>query len=114
MAAQRPATGKGAGPSKVYMATLGALGRVVRGVEITEAEAVIERQAGRDVVICEGGFKANRGMARRIESQAGPYKEEPEHKYLGPYALPHFQPNPRPPEGHSFFETAKVKAAKNP
>jgi hypothetical protein len=98
----------------IYKATLGSLGRVVRGAEITEAEAIIERWAGRDIVVCGGEHKVNRALARKIEAQVGPYKEEPPHKYLGPYALPHFQPDPRPPDGHSFYETTTVKAARNP
>jgi hypothetical protein len=24
--------------------------------------------------------------------------------------LPHFQPDPRPPEGHTFYETQRLKA----
>ena len=62
--------------AKIYKATLGSLGRVIRGEEITELEAVLERLAGRDIVVCEGGFKANRAL-RKIESQVGPCKEQP-------------------------------------
>jgi hypothetical protein len=98
----------------VYKAALGNLGRVVRGREISEAEAVLERRAGRDVVVCGGDLAANRALARKIESQVGPYKIAPPHKFLGPYALPHFQPEPRPPEGHTFYETPALKASKNP
>ncbi len=100
--------------AQICKATRGSLGRVVRGAEITEADAVLERRAGRDIVVCGGEHKANRALARKVEAQVGPYKEAPPHKYLGPYALPHFQPNPRPPEGHAFYETANLKAAKNP
>ena len=32
----------------------------------------------------------------------------------GPFALPHFQPDPRPPEGHVFYVTDHRKAAKRP
>jgi hypothetical protein len=102
------------GAVKVFKATLGSLGRVIRGQEITEAEAVAERLAGRDVVVCGDDLKANRGLAQQIESQVGPYRAGPPHTRLGPYVLPHFQPDPRPPEGHTFYETDKRKAARNP
>jgi hypothetical protein len=101
-------------PPAIFKATLGSLGRVIRGAEITEAEAVLERLAERDIVVCSDDHKANRALARSIESQVGPYKEEPPHKYLGPYALPHYQPEPRPPEGHTFYETKNLKAARHP
>jgi hypothetical protein len=29
---------------------------------------------------------------------------------MGPGALPHFQPDPRPPEGHCFYETTTRKS----
>ena len=101
-------------PPQIYMATLGSLGRVIRGAEITEAQAVLERFAERDIVVCGPDRKANRRLAYRIESQRGPCKDEPPHEKSGPYALPHYQPEPRPPEGHSFYETEKRKAARNP
>ena len=101
-------------PVRICKAVRGNLGRVIRGAEITEREAVLERLAGHDIVVCGGGFKANRALAHKIESQVGLCKEEPAHTDIRPYALPHFQPDPRPPEGHAFFETSKVKAAKNP
>jgi hypothetical protein len=100
--------------AKIYKATRGSLGRVIRGAEITEAEAVIERVAGRDIVVCGVDRKTNRRLAQKIESQRGPWKDEAPHDDLGPYALPHYQPEPRPPEGHSFYETDNRKAARNP
>lgn len=100
-------------PAKIFKATLGSRGRVIRGAEVAEADAVLERTAGRDIVVCEGDRKTNRRLAKWIESQVGPYKDEAPHDDLGPYALPHFQPEPRPPEGHSFYETENRKAARN-
>jgi hypothetical protein len=115
MAITRRASRRPTGPpARVYKATQGNLGRVHRGVEITPVEAVAERGAGRDIVVCGDDLAANRALARAIEAQVGPYKPEPPHKYLGPFALPHFQPDPRPPAGHSFYETPKLKAAKLP
>jgi hypothetical protein len=101
-------------PAKVYKAMRGNLGRVVRGQEITEAEAVRERRAGRDIVVCGGELEANRSLARAIEAQVGPYIIQPPHKRGGPFSLPHFQPDPRPPTGHSFYETSNLKAARRP
>ncbi len=69
--------------AKIYKATLGSLGRVIRGEEITELEAVLERLAGRDIVVCEGGFKANRALAqdrvagRTLQGTAGAYISRP-------------------------------------
>ncbi len=55
-------------PPVVFKATLGSEGRVVRGAQITEAEAVLERLAERDIVVCDGDSRANRFLARRIET----------------------------------------------
>src|SRR6266480_6380392 len=96
---------------RIFKATRGSLGRVVRGQEITEAEAVAERQAGGDIVVCEGTTRANRDLARRIESAVGPCFRQDAHDEAGPYALPHWQQIDPPPEGHSFYETNGKKAA---
>jgi hypothetical protein len=114
MAAKKASKTRPPNDAKVYKATRGNLGRVVRGQEITEAEAVLERRAGRDVVICGRELEANRSLARAIESQVGPYKIQPPHRQSGPFSLPHFQPEPRPPTGHSFYETSNLKAARRP
>lgn len=37
-------------------------------------------------------------------------KREPPHLSAGPNALPHYQPDPRPPDGHTFYETPNLKA----
>lgn len=101
-------------PPKIFKASLGSEGKVIRRGEITEAEAVLERLAERDIVVCEGDPRANRFLARRIESAVGPNKRQDPHRSAGKYALPHYQPLRRPPFGHSFYETAGRKAARNP
>jgi len=99
---------------KVYEAVQGPLGKVIKGTEVTVAEAIARRKASLDIVVCGENHKANRRLARAVENAVGPNTPQPPHKRLGPYALPHFQPDPRPPEGHSFYETDKLKAAVNP
>ena len=96
-----------AGPPKIHEATLasGPSGAVLKGAEIDLAAAVARRQAGLDVVVCGDDRKANKAIARQIEAAVGPYQEEKPHDDAGPHALPHFQPKPRPPAGHSFYET---------
>ena len=101
-------------PPRIHAATLGSQGRVIRGPEITETEAADERQAGRDIVVCGDDQKANRRRANRVEKAVGPCKRQDPHRSAGPYALPHFQQETPPPEGHSFYETTHRKAAKNP
>jgi hypothetical protein len=100
--------------ARIYKATRGSLGRVIRGVEITEPEAIAERLAGRDVVVCDGPPLANRRLALRIENSLGPCFRQDPHKAAGPYALPHFQQLQPPPQGHTFYETPGKKAARNP
>ena len=108
MAAKPNASRRGAQqPARICKAMRGNLGRVIRGAEITEREAVLERLAGHDIVVCDGGFKANRALARKIESQVGPCKEEPAHTDIGPYALPHFQPNRARPKATPFLKRAR-------
>ncbi len=85
------------------------------GDEITETEAIAERQAGRDVVVRGPDTGANRRLAGKIELDAnGSAKRNVPHPSAGPYALPHFQPDIRPPEGHTFYETDRRKAFKLP
>jgi hypothetical protein len=95
-------------------ATRGTAGRVIRGAEITEARAVARRQAGQDIVVCDGELRQNRALARRIENQVGPNQRDAPHDKAGPYALPHFHQVNRSPPGHSFYETPGHKAARNP
>jgi hypothetical protein len=96
-----------------YRAVVGDGGRVRRvGSPLTEAEAVAERQAGRDVVVCGDDLGANRRAAQNIELLAnGEYVRHPPHASAGPYALPHCQPRTRPPQGHTFYETNRLKSA---
>src|SRR4051794_34179393 len=99
----------------VHRARRGSLGRVIRGAEITEAEAVADYAAGNDVVVCGENTAANRALAQAIANAVGPNRRGVPHtKTAGTYALPHFQTDPRPPDGHVFYETANKKAALNP
>src|SRR4051794_21142374 len=91
--------------ARIFIAALGSLGRVLRGKEITEAEAVVERRASRNIVVCDGPQKVNKRLAGRIEREVGPCFRHDPHDSAGPYALPHFQQENPPPEGHSFYET---------
>ncbi len=96
---------------RIFEADLGSNGSVIRGNEITQAQAEVIRRSGRDVVICGPDLAANRRLARTIELNAnGSAKRCPPHANAGPDALPHFQPDPRPPAGHTFYETSNRKA----
>jgi hypothetical protein len=94
-------------PPRIYEATLesGPSGFVLWGAELTLEGAMARRKAGGDVVVRGQDLKANKRLARQIEMGVGPCRQEPPHKHSGPHALPHFQPDPRPPEGHTFYET---------
>ncbi len=104
---KKPKRKPSAEPPKIHEATLasGPSGVVFKGVEIDVAEAVTRRQAGLDIVVCEGNRKANKNLARQIETAVGPYEPQEPHASAGPHALPHYQPAERPPAGHSFYET---------
>jgi len=81
-------------------------GAVRRGQVITQAQAEALRQSGLDVVVCGPQHAVNRALARDIEPDAnGNYKPCPQH-FLQANSLPHYQPDPRPPAGHTFYETA--------
>ena len=96
---------------KIHEATLGADGAVKKGPAITQVQAEARRKAGKDVVVCGSDLSANRELARLIEAKAnGRYKLSPPHPNAGSHALPHYQPDPRPPQGHTFYETANRKA----
>jgi hypothetical protein len=96
---------------QIFEATTGSFGAVNKGNEITEAEAVARRRAGLDVVVCGSDLATNRRLAGQIEGAAnGRYKRCPPHANAGQHALPHYQPEERPPEGHTFYETEQRKA----
>jgi hypothetical protein len=88
-----------------------ATGAIQCGNVITSvAAAAARRQMGLDIVVCGGTRAANCGLAEQIEKTVGPAVHHNPHYHAGHYALPHWQPNPRPPAGHSYYETAGVKA----
>jgi hypothetical protein len=96
---------------RIFEATLGANGSVRKGAEVDETAAVSLRKSGLDVVVCGDDVGANRRLAGKIEQAAsGSYKRCPPHASAGKHALPHCQPDPRPPDGHTFYETDKRKA----
>jgi hypothetical protein len=96
---------------QIFEAVLGANGAVKKGKLISQAQAKVRRKAGHDVVVCGGELKENRRTAFLIESKAnGAVKRCPPHPNAGPQSLPHFQPDSRPPEGHTFYETPDRKA----
>ncbi|MFL6216685.1 MAG: hypothetical protein ACJ74J_22575 [Blastocatellia bacterium] len=102
------------GPSstpQIYEASLGANGSVIKGQPLTQAQAEVRRQKGQDVVVCGASLSANRSVAGTIERNAnGSAKRCPPHPNAGSLALPHYQPDPRPPAGHTFYETPNRKA----
>jgi hypothetical protein len=96
---------------EIREATLGANGAVHKGAIITKAQAEARRSAGLDVVVCGPDLSSNRQLAQQIELNAnGPYKRCPPHANAGAHALPHCQPDPRGPHGHTFYETPHRKA----
>jgi hypothetical protein len=89
----------------------GASGGVIRGAEIDVGAAVERRRAGKNVVVCGDDLKANRRQAEQIEAAVGPYVRSVPHKdSAGPRALPHFQQQDESHEGHTFYETANLRA----
>jgi hypothetical protein len=86
-------------------------GAVRKGKAITQAQAEALRQSGQDVVVCGPSHVVNMNLARDIEYNAnGSYKRCGPHAWAGPNGLPHYQPDPRPPSGHTFYETANRHA----
>ena len=82
---------KPARPATIHEATLGPHGVVLRGVKITEIQAVARRKSGGDVVVCGDDIRANRVKALEIEDLVGPWVHHFKHR-LGPDSLPHYQP----------------------
>jgi len=98
-------------PPQLYEAMCGPGGSVQKGAPLTRAQAEAMRQADQDVVVCGPDHRANRRLAAVIEQNAnGTAKRCPPHKNAGPRALPHYQPDPRPPAGHTFYETEHRQA----
>lgn len=102
-------------PPRIYEATAstGSAGAVVKGAEITEKVATDRRKKGLDIVVCGSDDRANRRKAADIERAAtgvGMYIRHGAHPSAGTNSLPHYQPKPRPPQGHSFYETKGQKA----
>jgi len=96
---------------QIHEATLGSNGTVIKGAAITQTQAENRRQAGSDVVVCGPDLTANRKLAGVIEQNANSSaKRCPPHANAGAHALPHYQPDPRPPSGHTFYETPNRKA----
>ena len=97
---------------RIYAATLGRDGAVVKEAEIDETEAVAMRSRGEDVVVCGSDHVANLRQAKSIEQQAhGPDVVNcPPHPTAGARALPHFHPRSRHVGGHCFYETKRLKA----
>ena len=89
---------------------LGPFGFVLRSDEIDFDSAVARRRAGEDVVVCGEDVDENRRLARAIESAVGSCQRSEPHSEAGLHSLPHYQPDPRPPLGHTFYETARRKA----
>jgi hypothetical protein len=99
------------GTPQIHEAVLGADGAVKKGPKITQVQAEALRKTGKDVVVCGPDLSTNRDLAKTIESNAnGSYKRCPPHPTAGSHALPHYQPDPRPPDGHTFYETPNRKA----
>src|SRR5262245_33410553 len=109
-----PTGGAAAPQPTIHAAELagGPSGAVLYAEQIDFAAAVARRRAGGDVVVRGTDHEENRRLAQRIEAAVGRYRRGPPHNQAGPLALPHFQPYPRPPEGHTFYETDNRKARK--
>ena len=94
-------------------------GGVCRGAVLSEAEAVVQRRGGLDIVVCGDDTIQNRDLAEEIERQVGGpyYHDNPHRRLVGPGALPHWQQRdvpPLAPAGHSFYETRLTKARETP
>lgn len=92
----------------------GPSGAVLFGTLIDFDTAVTLRQSGLDVVVCGEDVALNRRLAGTIETAVGTCQRSDPHRRAGPLALPHFQQDQPPPEGHTFYETANRKARKKP
>ena len=92
--------------SGLFEAILGPNGAVVRGSKLTQKQAEDNRKRGYNVVVCGPDVKANRTRAEAIERNAnGNVVHHAPSPNAGAHALYHFQPNPRGPQGHTFYES---------
>ena len=85
-------------------------------IDVGEGDAFllsIEGHQGDLLVLVDAGPPSQgQTVADYIKRNAnGTAKRCPPHLNEGPYALPHFQPDPRPPEGHTFYETSNRRAS---
>jgi hypothetical protein len=65
------------------------------------------------VVVCGDDINVNRRLAEQIEGAVGPYvRMAPHRRGAGPRALPHFQQQAPDHEGHTFYETPNLRAAR--
>jgi hypothetical protein len=86
-------------------------GAVIRGNQISQADAEARRKSGLNVVVCGTVPADNRMLARQIETNAnGAAIYCPPHFSTGSQALPHYHPKSRGLRGHTFFETNTEKA----
>lgn len=101
-------------PTICFASATGPNGAVYRGPTCSKAQAIAYRNAGNDIVVCDGSTPENRRLAKEMEEAVvgpGNAREDPAHVITaGPDALPHFQPKARPPAGHTFYETSTRKA----
>lgn len=96
---------------EIFEATLGDEGAVHGGRRLSQRAAEERRRNGLNVVVCGDDVAANIGLAAQIEHNAnGRVMRSAAHVYLGRLALPHYQPDPRPPLGHTFYETPTKKS----
>ena len=99
---------------EIYEATCATDGSdaVDRGAQLTRAQAEARRAAEEDIVVCGPDPIANDLLARDIElAVTRPGGHCIHHgPHMGPMSLPHWQQDPPPPEGHSFYETPVRKA----
>lgn len=103
---------------EIFAAELGPDGIVYRLDPLSFDDAVDRRRVGGDIVVRGADLKRNRKLAMDIEIAANGYAERgaPHTRSAGAYALPHFQPRPRPvgDQGHSFYETPNRKSRRKP
>lgn len=116
MTPQPPAAIPPSAPPTIHEAerASGPSGAVLFEAIIDFDAAVSRRQLGLDVVVCGKDVAANRRLAGTIEAAVGVCQRSDPHRRAGPLALPHFQQETPPPEGHTFYETEKRKARRKP